>query len=141
MKRYIVLLALCLISAFSFAQEWLKAAESDNDIYYVSSTIRQRGNNYIIFEKCVPKNISAERNNRVRETGESKWYKYSYMIVTELADLEVYRTKSLNYAYYDTEGKVLYAFDSMDDTSWFYAKPGTILEGICETAEYIVKRK
>lgn len=139
MKRLLFSFLMILLSLSTYAQQWIDAAESSDAYYYVNSTLRHRGSYYIAFVKCVPKNITEERNRRVAGTGESKWYRYAYYVVTEMEDVEEYRSKSLHFSYYDTDGSVLDAFNSTDD-SWSYAKPNSIGEAVIETVEYIARR-
>ena len=137
MKKITFLLIALLASLPVSAQEWILASEGNDSFYYINSNVRKAGGYYIAHEKCVPKDLSAERNRLVREMHDNKFYRYVYSVVTELVDIELFRTKSLSFAYYDTNGNVLDTWEC-ENEDWRYAKPGTILEGVCETVDYIV---
>ena len=140
MRKLLIVFALLSATITAKAQEWVKAAESEEFTYYVNTTTRQRGDNYIVFEKYVPKNVYSERSRLVELFQDSKWNRYSYDIKTLLVDIDLYRSKIINVVYYDVNGNVIKSYDTEDD-KWSYAKPNTVHEAICETIEYIIKKK
>lgn len=137
MKKLLFFFIVQCVALTATAQDWILASEGHDSFYYINSTIRKARGYYIAYEKCVPKDLNAERSRLVREMSDNKFYRYVYSVVTELVDIEQFRTKSLSFAYYDTNGNVLDTWEC-ENEDWRYAKPGTILEGVCETVDYIV---
>jgi hypothetical protein len=125
------------LSLTIYAQDWIYIGESDAATFYISSTIRKAKSSYLVHQKFVPNDLNAERERLVNSKEDTNFYRYAYLIVTELVDIDLYRSKYLSFVYYDTNGGVLDSFNC-DDDDWQYSKPGTILESVCETVEYLV---
>lgn len=137
MKRNLFIIIALFLSLTTCAQDWIFAGEGNESTYYVYSTVRKTRSSYLINEKSVPIDLNAERERLFNIYEDTKYYRFAYLVVTEIVDIDLYRTKSLSYVYYDTNGSAIHSFNC-DDDDWRYAKPGTILESICETVEYLV---
>ncbi|WP_028907021.1 hypothetical protein [Xylanibacter ruminicola] len=137
MKRYLFVIVALFLSLTIYAQDWIYVDETDDMTFYVSPSVRKTNSNYVAHEKCVPKNLIAERERLVNSMEDTNFYRYAYYIVTELVDIDIYRLKSLSFVYYDDNGDVIDSWNCKDD-DWHYSKPGTIIESFCKSVEYLV---
>lgn len=116
--------------------EWMFVAETDDDRILISTKLRiVTADNCIVFYKTLPKNLQKARNDKKILFQTKQWTNYEYTIYTEVYDLKLFRSKTLNENLYG--GNEVILSRTFKASEWEYILPNTIGEDLCNKAKEI----